>query len=437
MHKNILKIFFKNSFLFLGGLIFFKIVDFFARVLIGRFWGPRELGNFSLFVYLLFVLAAFSLFGFDKGLKKYIAISWKNNRKKASQLLTSAIIFVVPISILISLFLVFFYYTDISRNLKDILLFLAILLPVYSLVQLLAASLEATNTVKYTLIIEKLLRPTLFIIGLGFLILGRIDFSKVYLWFFVSYFLVLLVFWHQVKQRIGIFPSASEITVNTRKILVYSWPLGIHNLVYILISGFGLFFAKIFFSSELAGIYASAYEIARLSPFLLASITPLYFTINAQIYANLSVIALRHFYKTVSNVIFALSIPFVFVAFNYSDQILSFIFGANFVLAGPILKILLLGYLVDILVGPVDLFLSSSKHPKLVLFNSCFSLLFGLVALLFIKNYGLLGLAMASSLAIAVQNILGALEIYYLYKINTLSFFKFIILIIFFGWSLF
>lgn len=101
------------------------------------------------------------------------------------------------------------------------------------------------------------------------------------------------------------------------------------------------------------------------------------------------------------------------------------LFGDEFRAAANILMILALGQFVNIATGSVGFLLSMSGHERLLQMNMLIGAILGVgLGLLLIPQHGLIGAAVATASAVAVQNLLGVFQVKRVLGFNTLAFWQ-------------
>src|SRR3989344_4881023 len=89
----------------LVGLILSKILNYIYRAITARWFSPEQYGVLSLGLAVLSVALIITIFGFNFGVERYIG--YYANRKKQNQILKTAILFTIPLSIIFAVILFF------------------------------------------------------------------------------------------------------------------------------------------------------------------------------------------------------------------------------------------------------------------------------------------------------------------------------------------
>lgn len=171
-----------------------------------------------------------------------------------------------------------------------------------------------------------------------------------------------------------------------------------------------------------AGIYMVAAKLISLISLSL-EITN---TASAHVFARLHGMGQRAELQSVvrlaARIAFTVGIPILVVLGLWADKIL-FIFGKEFIDGMLVLRVLLIGELLNLITGPNGILLSMTGHHRLLawILSGTVILNAGL-ALLTVRAWGVVGIAASRSLAQLFRNGVGVAEIWRSERINTTVF---------------
>lgn len=115
-----------------------------------------------------------------------------------------------------------------------------------------------------------------------------------------------------------------------------------------------------------------------------------------------------------------ISLPIILVLMFFGDDLISFLFGDEYLESYSILIVLCIGQLVNVIMGSVDLVLNmtgnESKSLKVLLITFSINVLF---LFLLIPHFGSLGAAISVSLGMIVSKVLMAIDVWKTTKIKT------------------
>ena len=131
---------------------------------------------------------------------------------------------------------------------------------------------------------------------------------------------------------------------------------------------------------------------------------------------------LAELYTKVTRWTIMLSLPIFLPLMIFPSYVLK-VFGPQFTVVSGSLIILTIGQLINILTGPVGVMIIMSGRSGLELFNNLLSWMISLaICVIFIPRLGIPGAAIANASAAASVNILRAIEVYLLMKVQPYSF---------------
>jgi O-antigen/teichoic acid export membrane protein len=155
-----------------------------------------------------------------------------------------------------------------------------------------------------------------------------------------------------------------------------------------------------------------------LSPFIslsLISFSKIFAPVISELWERGELVELKNTFKTVSKWILSLGYPIFLIIMLFAPSLLR-VFGDDFVNASATLRLLAIGQMVNIAVGPAGFILSMTGRQNLNMINSI-----GLAALnialniILIPKYGIAGAALATTIALSLLNIARVIEVKVLY----------------------
>lgn len=167
-------------------------------------------------------------------------------------------------------------------------------------------------------------------------------------------------------------------------------------------------FIDIFLTKDEAGIYSVALKIATLISFSFTAFNAFLAPRISEIYAKGNISELQKIIT--QNFLFTLPmivIPFLGIII-FKEDLLRF-FGKEFISGMSVLVWLALGQFINSIFGPVSLLLQMTNHQKLFQNILLISFVIKLISsFVFIQMFGLQGIAIASTLALAFWTIVGS-----------------------------
>ncbi len=191
-------------------------------------------------------------------------------------------------------------------------------------------------------------------------------------------------------------------------LLTASLPLLTIAILDLVIMWSSTIFLGLFNTNAEIGIYQAAYRTSTITKYTLTSIGVIAAPSFAELVHRGDLNRLAGLTHKVTAVMVISTLPVIWAIFQFADEILS-LFGNNFTIGTTALLILTCGQIVNVLTGPVNHLLvmgGYGRDLRNVIFFAAIAII--LLNAVLIPVYGIKGAALASSAALAIEN-LGAL----------------------------
>lgn len=171
-------------------------------------------------------------------------------------------------------------------------------------------------------------------------------------------------------------------------------------------------------------LFASALRTAMLTSFVLVAINSIAAPKFAAMHRQGDMQGLRRTALLSVRLMLLAAVPALGIMLLLPEWLMG-LFGHEFRAAAPALMILALGQFVNIATGSVGFLLSMSGHERLLRLNMLIGAVLAVgLGLLLIPQHGLIGAAVATATAVAVQNLLGVFQVKRVLGFNTLAFWQ-------------
>ena len=403
------------------------ILMFGTSVIITRTIGAELFGKYSLSNSIFLILGVFAVFGLNTGV---VRLTSKYNARGDSasvkgtlvsgMLLSGAfgsalMIIVIAISPLLA--------SKVFKNVEGISWVLRlhiIALPFYAIMLVVNGYAQGFKTLKYSVIVEFLARPTvrlglvvlLFTLGLR---LKGVLYATV-----ISYVcaaILALLF----AIRVSKFPfRTTSARLVTSELFFYSVPLVLARFMNVIIARSNTILVGYFKEPTSTGLFGAAVTLAAFIPMSLHSFSRIFAPIVSDLWEKQRLDELRDTFKAVSKWVLSIGLP-VFMLFLLFPSGLLEVFGKEFGKADATLRLLAAGQIINVLVGPVGYVLTMTGRQKLNLLNSI--ILAGVnVALniIMIPRWGIIGAGLATAISLAAINILKVIQVKVIYGFTPL-----------------
>ncbi|MHA1701244.1 MAG: oligosaccharide flippase family protein, partial [Promethearchaeota archaeon] len=182
-----------------------------------------------------------------------------------------------------------------------------------------------------------------------------------------------------------------------KELLFFSFPLMISGGLAILMNNFDTIMIGYFLESTDVGIYNVAYKLAGFMLIPLSFLGYIYFPLCSKLLKENKVKELKKLLPLINKWGAVSVFPLIFLFLVYPTQVISAIFGNEYIGAKYALQILTLGYLVHLLNGKTGETLKSGGYTKVILWAALLSVVVNIfLNILLIPLLGIEGAAIAT-----------------------------------------
>lgn len=406
------------------GMIIGKIIGYVYTIIIARL-GTEPYGMLHLGYSLVSFVTIFSLLGFQNGIVRFIPYYLaRNDKARVKGAILSALKVCLPISLILAI-ATFFLSNKIAiiffhnENLTSIFKIFSLMIPFTTLSTIFLHIFIAFKKPQFDILnkefIEKMTRLafTLLFISMG---LGVIGASISYV---ISTFTVVLISFFILEKKVfPILKTKIKAKQYTGEMIKFSLPLVFSGFLLLLIGWTDTFMLGFFKTTSEVGIYNAANPTAALMFIFPTALTYLLLPIITHFYSKNEFGEIKKIYKVVSRWIFIVNLPILLMMIFFSPQIISIIFGNNYLPASFALGMLSVGYMFyTFSYSTGSHILSMAKKTKtILLITLIFAILNILLNYLLIPPYGINGAAIATSSSFILASI-----IYFIFTYKTIK----------------
>ena len=400
------------------------IITYTYGILIARFMTVNDYGMFFLGITIFNLVALLSLCGLEDGLMRFLGFYVQNKEvREAKGLIRFSLLLAAGLGVLFGS-ICFFSADLIARKLFHkpelaiVLRYLSIGIPISTVMTVSVTSIRGFKNVKPYVLVRKIFMPLIsFVFSIVVLVMG----------YGLKGLTVAYVISIGCAAALGVFLLSSFLSPFTEragslperdKYLSFIRSAFIVNILLFAISWSDLIILGVFRSSQEAGIYFASKRTALMLNLLLISLNTIFAPLISHLYAGRKYNHLDHVFKTGTQWILILGLPFFLVMVFFSRELLS-LFGPHFETGQMCLIVLAFGQLINISVGSVGYLLMMTGHQRWMVFNSIFLIILViLLTVLLIPQYGILGAAYANASAIVLINLAALVEVYFLLRLH-------------------
>ncbi len=428
--SNDLGLLVKSSIIVFGGVFLSKILAYFYRITIARYYGPEVYGLFSLALMVIGFFIAFASLGFSEGLLRFIPIyRAKKQYSNIAYLLKFArktlLISGIIAGIIMFLFSDFIAVSIFNEpSLKLFLQIFAFLVPIQIFSNIYLSVLRANERINAFSFSYNILQNIVKLIFIFIFILFFISAPHAIAFSYMLGIIATLSFSYlfaKVKIK-EIFNQTNPPKDVSKKILQsffsYSWPLVLFGIIGTLLFWVDTFSIGLFKDAYFVGIYNSAIPIATLMAFsgelFLQLFSPLITRTLAQKRFNVA----KELSKQINKWIFIINLPLLVLILFFPGVFINFFWGADYLAAETALRFLAFGMFIFSLSSVSRSLLSSKGKSKILLINLiCISAINLLLNFLLVPKYGINGAAIATMASLILLSIILFLEAYLFTKL--------------------
>ncbi len=384
-------------------------IQFVFDLLMAREFGASGTGVFYLCFSLIIALSLFGHIGLDRTVVRLIPpLLVKKDYAAANSLKRTTLHIVIFNTLLITttLFVISPWLAETVFHDSQLTLYFRIFslaLPFYSLRFIYGGILRAIKKTRESLLIERVI---IYAIGiLAIFTLGARSGIKGMSWGFVIGCIVSVVvgIWFVNK----LFPKSKQVEPFSKKVLLASG-------VPLLFVAFGtqmigqtsvLILGSVGTTADV-GVYNAALKVSLTLTLILTAINTIAGTTISELFAQNEKGKLEKIFGKTSSLGFLLGLPLFLIMFIFPEFILG-LFGNEFVGGVGALRILAIGQLVNIIVGPTLFILAMTGREKALAKTVISSLVVNiLIGVLIIPTYTVQGAAIATAVTIACSNLI-------------------------------
>ncbi|MGL5056686.1 MAG: oligosaccharide flippase family protein [Fusobacteriaceae bacterium] len=393
----------KNLFKKTGVVFVIKIlgllIGFFFQFLLTNNLTVSSYGEYTLFLTYVNMMTIFSLLGLDNSLIKEIPLLKRAFGEKILK-------YFFKISLMSTALLSITYYMFFRTKYDSKFLIIVIVaLFLKNSIGLLDAYFQGKGKIVEVNINSVLLNNILKVILFYFV--REYKLYGVFFSYFISEIICLIVRLIQLKLK-----PINKVKVSKEKkqqLLKYGITFTLITSIGILNQNADKLILEKFLGLEALGIYKVSQNYLSLlgifvSPFIA------FWPVISKLYSQNKIKEIESTFSDIIKLILVLVIPsFIFIYFN-SESLLG-LFGAEYSKYSKVLIILSIGILIDTSAGPIGAVLSMTKYQKVTLFNSIFCLVLNIIlSMIFLKKYGIIGVAFATTICIICNNLISIIS---------------------------
>ncbi|MCK5636213.1 MAG: oligosaccharide flippase family protein [Thermoplasmatales archaeon] len=417
----------KGTGLVITGSLLVYLFALIGGVLIARYWTENEVGIHSIASSLFVICITICAVGISQGSVRSIAhAKGKKEFKNIPEYIVTTFVWGGLTSIILgSMLFIFsgtiaeniFHESSLIQPIRIYALTLPFFVFNYITVQIFRGFENIKPLVYFKYILESSLFPV-FVVAIIFL---NLPFVYIFYSSFLSGIIIsiILIIYTLRPTSIKRYSIKSIFSPAAKELLVFSIPLTITHLLFLLISWSSIILLGVFKSTGDAGFYQVASPFAKFIVFPLGALLVTFTPVFSRIYAKNQLKDIRSNYKILTKWICLITFPIFLIFFLFPELVLSVIVGPNYLPSANVLRILSLAHIISNLVGPCGSTLVAMGKSQFIMFSTLATAMLAVtLSILLIPTYNYIGAAIAFVISILFISIISTLKIYSLGKIT-------------------
>jgi O-antigen/teichoic acid export membrane protein len=382
------------------------IASFLMNVVIARYLGLTDSGNFFLALAIITIAATIVRMGADNAVIRFIGIhapkkEWTQVRGVIQKVMYLVAAVACSVSVLLCLNVNFIAIHAFNKpNLSGPLLWMSASIPFYAVYTIYGMALQGLKKVLFSVTLQNISVPLLLIIFVFIFSPGNgADLSKLYFFASVLTFIISYCVWK-------FFVPAGKAEFDKKILWRSCRPLWTMAILQQIIQWGGQFIVGMFSDSSHLAQLAVAQRTSMLITFIGIAINLVSAPRFAHFYSQGQLVQLKRYARNTTVLMILFSTPLIIIVW-ITPQLIMSLFGKEFENGYWMLRILSVGQFINVITGSVGYLLMMSGHEKdlrNITFISGFLSLVLNVTL--IKSFGAVGAAIAIAASVATQNLL-------------------------------
>ena len=414
-----------EAFLSFSGMTLGSVFRYIFSIVMARLLGAQMLGIYSLGNAVTRIAEIFALMGLDNGVLRFVSRDTENTQNVNSSIYSSLKVGLLS-SIVISIILFFSAELIVNNFLKEdkflitVIKLFSLSLPFSVLTLITSSATQAFKILKYKIFVNQIVNPLTLLIAFisSFYFLG----TKLSILIpTVTSAIIGLIFILKFLRNFAkiSFKNLIKSEVN-KEILRFSIPLMFVSAIGIIMHWVDIVMLGILSNATDVGMYHPIDRTAGLVRMILFAFAGIFSPIFSENYFKKNIVGMKESYQSSSKYILTFSLPVFIFLFIFASPMLS-LFGSEFQ-NEVALKILLTGIFVQTIFGLGSSTLSMSGNTTFNLINVSIALILN-VALnyILIPQYGIIGAALSTAIALFILSILRFIENILILNLNLFS----------------
>jgi O-antigen/teichoic acid export membrane protein len=403
------------------------ILTYAYGILIARFLGSGDYGNFFLGITVFNLICLFALGGVEDTLMRFIglyAASGEENQTRA--VIRFSFLFAIGAGIVLGFACFMLKGVMADRifhkpELAVVMTYISLAIPVFALMNVSVTAIRGYKIVFPYVFVRKIFLPAISLALAAAVMLTGGDLRNLSLSYLLSVFISAGFGYALLTRYLSPFDGKTDPLADRRHFFSFLRAAYAINILIFFATWSDLIILGIMSSSEQLGIYFAAKRTAMAIGILMLSLNVILGPVISHLYSGRQYDQLSHAFKTATLWIVVLGLPVLVMILLFSKEIL-LLFGPEFTNGRLSLIILTCGQFLNLSVGSVGYMLLMTGNQRWMVMDAIGAVCLNIpLMILLVSRYGIVGAAWASAITLALAGFVALIQIYFLLQVHPYS----------------
>ena len=386
-----------------------RLINVISSIFIARVLGPTYFGLYSIGWTLIRFMSLLATLGMDRVILKFAPRFLENDKPALRGLLFRAIGVSISSGLLGGIFLFFVspwlaIVVYQKPELVSVFKLFSIAFPPIIALSVVAASSRITQKMQYSVFIQDIGQSLIGLVLMIFFYLIGLSLIGIILADVISNIIALIA---GAGILLYLFPEIfkikSIIRITYKEMFGFSFPAVLAGAFSVYIFWIDRVLVGYFRTTFENGIYQSVSQISTIFLVISAGINMIVVPMFANYYQNNDKKGLEEIYRISTKWGIYLSIPIIGILIISPKEVISFIYGSQYIIGSNLLLVLIIGQVINLFTGSVNPLLIMTGNQSFLFRLSGIVLFFDLLLnLILIPSFGLIGAAISTSVSLSI-----------------------------------
>jgi O-antigen/teichoic acid export membrane protein len=393
-------------------------IDAVSDVVLARLLGPSDFGLYSLGITVLRIAGTIGMLGLQNGIIRFGTRFWPSSPSNLKKTLYYTLITSFTSGVILGCLLFVFapwLAIEVFNKPELILVFrsFAFAFPLIIGLWVASAATRISKNMRYSAITEDLVQPFSNLLLLVLFAFFGLTLSKSISANVISTgtgFILALFFLYYLFGEVLTKPIGNEFSY--RELIIFSIPTGLAGTFTLLTGWVSRLFVGYYRPAADVGIYQSASQISLIFVIILNAMNTIFAPMIAGLYHRNEIKRIEELYRVSTKWGLYIILPLYLVILTIPQQFIAAIFGKEYIAGSTAMIVLCTTQVINVGTGAVGFLLTMTGRQNHWFYTSGFTMILCIILnLLLVPIYGLLGAALATSLAVSALYLAGLVQV--------------------------